>query len=786
MVDAESDEDYDEVPDVSLNVAVTDDDTPAIVVTAAENFTVVEGSTATYTVELATKPGGDVVVQLSVAGSGVTVDTDGVMTGDQDRLTFTTSDWSTAQSVTVGAAHDDDGDSGSATITHAVVDDDSDDDYDLVPDVDLVVAVTDDDTPAIVVTAAENFTVNEGSTATYTVELATKPGGDVVVQLSVTAGSGVTVDTDDQMTGDQDRLTFTTSDWSTAQTVTVAAAEDDDGDPGSATITHTVVDAESDDDYDPVPDVALAVAVTDDDVAAIVVEAAENFGVAEGSTATYTVKLATEPGGDVVIRLTAGAGVSVDTDSGMTGNQDRLTFTTTDWSTAQSVTVSAAEDDDGDAGSATITHAVVDAESDEDYDPAPDVDLAVAVSDDDIPAIVVTAAENFTVVEGATAIYMVELATQPGSDVVVQLSVAGAGVTVDTDDQMIGDQTQLTFTTTDWSTAQSVTVGAAHDDDGDAGSATITHAVVDGESDDDYDPVPDVALRVAVTDDDAAAIVVTAVENFGVTEGSTASYSVRLATKPGSDVVIQLTVAGAGVTVDTDSGTAGDQSKLTFTSTDWNTAQSVTVSAAEDDDGDAGSATVTHAVVDGESDEDYDDVSDVDLAVAVSDDDTAAIVVTAAENFGVIEGGTATYTVELATKPGSDVVIQLSTTAGSGVTVDTDDQTPNSQSKLTFTTSNWSTAQTVTVAAAHDDDGDPGSATITHAVVDADSDEDYDSVPDVDLVVAVTDDDTAAIVVTAAENFGVTEGSTATYTVKLATKPGGDVVVQLSVTAGSG
>ena len=39
---------------------------------------------------------------------------------------------------------------------------------------------------------------------------------------------------------------------------------------------------ESDDDYDPVPDVALAVAVTDDDVAAIVVEAAENFGVTEG------------------------------------------------------------------------------------------------------------------------------------------------------------------------------------------------------------------------------------------------------------------------------------------------------------------------------------------------------------------------------------------------------------------------------------------------------------------------------------------------------------------------
>ena len=218
------------------------------------------------------------------------------------------------------------------------------------------------------------------------------------------------------MTGDQSRLTFTTSDWSTAQSVTVAAAHDDDGDPGSATITHTVVDAESDEDYDPVPDVALAVAVTDDDEAAIVVSAAENFTVVEGSTATYAVRLATEPGGDVVVELSvsAGVGVSVDTDAAMTGTQTKLTFTTSNWSTAQTVIVAAAHDDDGDPGSAAITHAVVDAESDEDYEGTDDVTLAVAVSDDDIPAIVVTAAENFGVTEGSTASYSVKLATQAG------------------------------------------------------------------------------------------------------------------------------------------------------------------------------------------------------------------------------------------------------------------------------------------------------------------------------------------------------------------------------------
>ena len=129
----------------------------------------------------------------------------------------------------------------------------------------------------------------------------------------------------------------------------------------------------------------------------------------------------------MVVQLSVvGAGVTVDTDTGTTGHQDRLTFTSSNWSTAQSVTVSAAEDDDGDAGSARITHAVVDVDSDADYDEVPDVALSVAVSDDDMPAIVVTAAENFTVTEGGSATYSVELATEPGSNVVVQLTVAGA------------------------------------------------------------------------------------------------------------------------------------------------------------------------------------------------------------------------------------------------------------------------------------------------------------------------------------------------------------------------
>ena len=67
------------------------------------------------------------------------------------------------------------------------------------------------------------------------------------------------------------------------------------------------------------------------------------------------------------------------------------------------------------------------------------------------------------------------------------------------------------------------------------------------------------------------------------------------------------------------------------------------------------------------------------------------------------EGGSNTYTVALNAQPASDVVIAV-TSNNSDVTVDTDAATSGSQNTLTFTPSNWSTAQTVTVAADQDAD----------------------------------------------------------------------------------
>ena len=63
-----------------------------------------------------------------------------------------------------------------------------------------------------------------------------------------------------------------------------------------------------------------------------------------------------------------------------------------------------------------------------------------------------------------------------------------------------------------------------------------------------------------------------------------------------------------------------------------------------------------------------------------------------------------------------------------------------SQSSLTFTPSNWSSAQTVTVTAAQDADASNDAATVRHAVSGAD----YATVTAASVTVTVSDDETVS------------------------------------------
>ena len=139
------------------------------------------------------------------------------------------------------------------------------------------------------------------------------------------------------------------------------------------------------------------------------------------------------------------------------------------------------------------------------------------------------------------------------------------------------------------------------------------------------------------------------------------------------------------------------------------------------------------------------------LTLRIADDDEAGVVVSPAA-LTLAEGGTKTYTVALASEP----------TASVTVTVSSDNEDVTGGGPLTFTTSDWSTAQTVTVTAAQDGDATDDAATLTNTAEGGG----YDG-ESAGVTVTVTDDETAptAITLTASPGSVLESASETTVTV---------------------
>ena len=147
---------------------------------------------------------------------------------------------------------------------------------------ETTVRITDDDTRGVTVTPTV-LTVDEGLSDSYDVVLTSQPTGDVTVAITAPANTDITVST----AGSTAELTFTTSNWSSLQTVTVSAAADDmDAEDDTGTITHAV----SGGDYGSVRAGSVSVTVDDDEVSVSFERAA--YAAAEGGDAvTVTVRL---------------------------------------------------------------------------------------------------------------------------------------------------------------------------------------------------------------------------------------------------------------------------------------------------------------------------------------------------------------------------------------------------------------------------------------------------------------------------------------------------------------
>ena len=108
----------------------------------------------------------------------------------------------------------------------------------------------------------------------------------------------------------------------------------------------------------------------------------------------------------------------------------------------------------------------------------------LTITDDDTRGIAVSIPSEATtnIPEGGTYDYGVSLTSKPTDTVTVTLSVSPQGtLTLSTGGATPADSIDLTFTTANWSTPQTITATASVDPDGEDDTVTITHTATGGD-----------------------------------------------------------------------------------------------------------------------------------------------------------------------------------------------------------------------------------------------------------------------------------------------------------------
>jgi large repetitive protein len=722
----------------------TDNDTAGISVTPTSGLTTTEaGGQATFDVVLESEPTADVTINVATDDP-----TEGATATAV--LTFTAANWNVAQTVTITGANDDvdDGDGIYAIVLSAATS--SDANYDGIDPTDVNVTNTDDDSAGIVVTPTSGLSTTEaGGQVTFDVVLTSEPTADMTIAVaSDDSGEG---------TASIALLTFTAGNWNIAQTITVTGANDDidDGDQGYGIILSPATSGDA--NYNGINPDDVSISNADNDTAGIAVTPTGGLVTTEtGGQATFDVVLESEPTADVMIVVT-----SDDTTEG-TPSTALLTFTAANWNIAQTVTVTGVNDDidDNDKNYAIVLVAAT--SSDANYHGLNPNDVSLTNVNDDMADIVVTPTNGLATSEsGGQATFDVVLTSEPTADVTI-------AVTSDDSGEGTPSTALLTFTAANWNVAQTVTVTGTNDDidDGDQVYGITLGAATS--SDANYSGLDASDVSLTNIDDDTAGILVMPTSGLSTTEsGGQATFDVALTSEPTADVTIAVSSS------DSSEGTPST-ALLTFTAANWNMAQTVSVTGANDDidDGDTAYSIVLSAA--SSSDANYNGLDPSDVNVMNSDDDTAGILVTPTSGLSTTEaGGQATFSVVLTSEPTADVTISVA----SG---DTTEGTPSTM-LLAFTTANWNVAQTVTITGANDhvDDSDQGYGIVLGPATSGDAN--YHGVDPSDVSLTNLDDDAAGIIVAPTGRLTTDEsGSQAAFDVVLTSEPTADVTIGVS------
>ncbi|WP_025769459.1 hypothetical protein [Thioalkalivibrio sp. HK1] len=679
-----------------------------------------EGRTVTFTVKLDTRPSEDVQVSLTNTNPDITL--------SPALLTFTASNFDVVQTVTVSAAHDSDYRDERDTIT---LEASGGGGIYASARADKSVAIVDDDIGGRPVLSTTSLDIDEGNSKTFTVKLDRQPSDAISVSLA---------NTNPDITVNPTSLTFTASNFDTAQTITVSAARDDDDQDDTDTITVSTAGF--------APEI-VEVSVDEDEVTAPVEGSGEEIllsptgalALDEGSSKTLEVKLGARPSADVTIAI-------ANENPDITPTPASLVFTASNFDTAQSVSVAAALDDDDADDTDTLTLSA----SGGGYDSI-SATKAISVIDIDseggLPGILVLSSTSLNLDEGSSKTFTVALDRQPDTDIPVSIGSTNPDITI--------APTSLTFTPLNFDNPQVIDVEARVDDDRANDTDTITVSAPGF--------APEILLIVVIDNTSitpAGEIVLSNTGELRIDEGATGTFTVALDTKPNADAWVSLSRSNRDIEI--------SPSRLAFGASNWDVPQSVSITAKSDADTEDDFGTVILKATGGIA------ASPATLPIVIIDKtvilpETPGRLSLSPGRLVIGEGGSGTFTVALGVLPSADVTVSLTKT---------NPDIALSSTSLSFDASNWNAARTITVSAAHDSDGTDD----TDLVELVASGSNYSDVRATKSITVSDGDIQEGIpgLVLSTRVLKITEGGSNTFTARLDYPPSGDIQLSLSST----
>ncbi len=262
--------------------------------------------------------------------------------------------------------------------------------------------------------------------------------------------------------------------------------------------------------------------------------------------------------------------------------------------------------------------------------------------------------DALTVDEGLTGTYTVVLDSEPTGPV-TPTAPANTDVSV--------DPMELTFTTGDWSSSQTVSVAAATDTDAAADPlVAISHQV----SGSDYGSVLAASVLVTIVEADTSTLSVEAAA--ALESDSMLVFRVTLSRASGSEVTVDYATSSGSGSADARAGSdyTAASGTLTFP-VGMTAAQQIVVDLMDDTEDEEEEETFRLALSNAQHASLAGGGSTLEVAGTIRDDDDPEVEVSfGSANYGVTEGGTVTVVVRLNRDPERDLSIDLERTHHGG------------------------------------------------------------------------------------------------------------------------